>query len=76
MPRPKLKLLPKPANAEFIKYDGIGTRLQAVARKVDLLSIAVTGLMTIHDDDEAWPLRDAADEIHSEITAIVEELQS
>jgi hypothetical protein len=47
-----------------------------VARKADLLSFAITGLMELHQDDEAWPLRDAADQIVSELESIIEEMQS
>ncbi len=76
MPRAKLAIVQKAFTAEFIKVDGIGTRLQVVARKADLLSFAITGLMEVHQDDEAWPLRDAADQIVSELESIIEEMQS
>ena len=76
MPRTKLAIVQKAFTAEFIKVDGIGTRLQVVARKADLLSFAITGLMEVHQDDEAWPLRDAADQIVSELESIIEEMQS
>jgi hypothetical protein len=48
---------------------------EEAARKAALLSFAATGLMELHQDDEAWPLRDAADALDVELRAIAKEVR-
>ena len=51
----------------------LGERLEIVARKADLLSLALSGMMSLSQSDQAWPLRDAADAIATELDAIAKE---
>jgi hypothetical protein len=75
---PELALMdsaPNEYHDVWIKYDRIGNHLEEIARKADLLSLAVTGVMALECADDKWPLRDAADEIKSELEAITEEVR-
>jgi hypothetical protein len=58
----------------WVKHDRIDGELKAIARRVRLLSFAITGLMTLHDNDEVEGLCDAADEIYGELIVLTEEL--
>jgi hypothetical protein len=49
-------------------------RLEAAARKADLLAWALQGVMAIEDSDAAWPLQDCAYELKSELEALAGEL--
>lgn len=62
-------------HAAWVKADDIADRLEEAARKAALLSFAATGLMELHQDDEAWPLRDAADALDVELRAIAKEVR-
>jgi hypothetical protein len=63
------------SHALWIKYDRLGNRLQQIARKADLLAFAMDGLMSHHDDEEAWPMREAASEIRAALDKIAEEVR-
>jgi hypothetical protein len=39
-----------------MKCDDLAERLEEIARKAGLLSLAASGLMALHDNLEAWPM--------------------
>jgi hypothetical protein len=41
----------------------IADRLDELARKADLMALAIAGVMQLTENDDVWPLRCAADEI-------------
>ena len=49
-------------------------RLEAAARKADLLAWALQGVMALEDNDAVWPLQDAAYELKDELEALAKEL--
>jgi hypothetical protein len=62
--------------ALWVKCDGIADRLERIAHKAALLSLAVTGLMELDQNDDAEGLRDAADEINGSLGTLAEEVRS
>jgi hypothetical protein len=48
-------------------------RIEDLARKADLLAFAIDGLMAVHDNDEAWPLRDCAHELNAMLRELADE---
>lgn len=72
-PLPKGRTFKTPeARAQWHKNGDIATRLEALARKADLLAFAIGGLMALEDGDEAWPMQDAAFEIKDALEAIAQ----
>jgi hypothetical protein len=61
-------------HARFVKDCDLSERLAALSRKAALLSFGITGLMELHGNEQAWGLRDAADELDGELAAIAREL--
>ena len=56
-----------------LAYRRLGERLDLIARKADLLSLALSGMMSLSQSDQAWPLRDVADEIATKLEAIAKD---
>jgi hypothetical protein len=74
LPKPKLVFIDSPAlKARMARSDYVG-RLQAAARKADLLAWALQGVIAIEDTDTAWPLQDCAYELKDELEALSKEL--
>jgi hypothetical protein len=69
-----IKRFPQPNPNFNPKTNDITNRLETSAREAALLSLAVTGIMQLHQSDEAWPLRDAADRLASDLRALAEEI--
>ena len=72
----KLKIVPMGSTehkARMERGDYIG-RLEAAARKADLLTWALQGVMAAEDNDTVWPLQDAAYEVKTELEALAREL--
>ena len=61
--------------AAWVKNDRLSLRLQALARKADLLAWALQGVMALEENDAAWPIQDGAYELKDELEAIAEEIQ-
>ncbi|MBK5196919.1 MAG: hypothetical protein JJE37_01380 [Methyloceanibacter sp.] len=51
------------AHADCVKHDRFANRLEAIARKADLVAWALQGVMALEDNDAVWPIQDAAFEI-------------
>ncbi len=60
----------------WIKADNIADHLEEIARKADLVALALQGVMAHEDNDAAWPIQDAAFEIRDAIKAIAREVRS
>jgi hypothetical protein len=54
----------------WIKHDQLSDRLEAIARKADLLAFAIDGVMTDEGNEKLWSLRDCVFEIKEEIEAV------
>jgi hypothetical protein len=64
------------AHANRVKLGRIATRLQELARKADLVAWALPGVMALEDNDDVWPIQDAAYDIKNALEAIAVEVRS
>ena len=72
--RKRTRKLGPDALTAFIKRDLIADRMEAIARKADLIAWALQGVMALEDNDAVWPIQDAAYEIRSDLEAIAKEV--
>lgn len=72
----RLKVVPigSPEHDARMKFGDYISRLEAAARKADLLAWALQGVMALEDNDAAWPLQDCAYELKDELEALAKEL--
>jgi hypothetical protein len=76
-PLPKGRKFKTPeAQADWVKRDDIADHLEEIARKAELLTFAIQGLMALEDNDQTWCMQDACYEIRGALEAIAKEVRS